>query len=180
MLYQRQCTEALDDSPIAVLYQRHAHSLLHYVHKYVTSKEDADDLVLEVFLAALDNQIWMHWSEEQQVAWLRRIAHNKAIDHLRRVARRPSVLLEDALDQLFEDECLSPEQIALRHEDHMQLRAHLNKLTELQQEIVRLRFAYDLRTKEIAQRVNTSDNVVRVLLARALNLLRHAYQQEGA
>ncbi len=178
-MYQHKGDGALDNSPVAVLYQRHAHTILHYIHRYVASKEDADDLVLEVFLAALDNQVWIGWSDEEQVAWLRRIARNKAIDHVRRIARRPAVELDDTLlDQLFEDEYRSPEQVALRNEDHVQLRAHLVKLSELQQEIVRLRFAHDLRTKEIAQIVNTSDNVVRVLLSRALNILRGIYKQQ--
>jgi RNA polymerase sigma factor (sigma-70 family) len=180
-MYQRKSEGAFDDSPMAVLYQRHARGVLHYVHRYLTSQEDADDLVLEVFLAALDNQVWISWSDEEQFAWLRSIAHNKAVDHLRRVARRPVMVLEDALDMLFDDELRSPEQIVLRNEDYAQLRAHLLKLSNLQQEIVRLRFAYDLRTKEIAQMLHKSDNVVRVLLSRALNYLRSVYdQKEGA
>ncbi|GLV60300.1 hypothetical protein KDH_71200 [Dictyobacter sp. S3.2.2.5] len=179
-MYQQQSAEkTLDDSPVATLYQRHAHTILHYIHRYIVSKEDADDLVLEVFVAALDNQVWIHWSDEEQLAWLRRVAYHKVVDHLRWVARRPSVGLDDALDTLYEDECSSPEQMALRNEDRNRLREHLVKLSELQQEIVRLRFGHDLRTKEIAQIVNTSDNVVRVLLSRALNLLRGIYKQEG-
>jgi RNA polymerase sigma factor (sigma-70 family) len=180
MMYQQQReAAAIDDSPVAVLYQRHAHTILHYIHRYISVKEDADDLVLEVFLAALENQVWASWGDEERLAWLRRIAHNKVVDHLRRMSRRPAVVLDDAIDQLFADEYDSPEQVALRHEDHVQLRAHLVKLTELQQEIVRLRFAYDMRTKEIAQIVNTSDSVVRVLLSRSLNFLRSIYKQEG-
>ncbi|GAC1361578.1 MAG: ECF family RNA polymerase sigma factor SbrI [Ktedonobacteraceae bacterium] len=181
MMYQEQREEGVDESPGAVLYQRHAHTILRYVSRYVSLKEDADDLVLEVFMVALGNKIWVNWSESEQLAWLRRIAHNKMVDHLRRISHRPSVILDDALDLLLEDEYRSPEQTALRNEDHVQLRAHLNQLSALQQEIVRLRFAYDLRTKEIAQIVNTSDNVVRVMLSRALNSLRRVYnRQEGA
>ncbi len=178
MMYQEQREEGVDDSPVAVLYQRHAHTILRYVNRYVPLKEDADDLVLEVFLVALGSKVWINWAEEEQLAWLRRIAHNKMVDHLRRISRRPSVVLDDALDLLLEDEYRSPEQTALRNEDHVQLRAHLDKLSPLQQEIVRLRFAYDLRTKEIAQLVHTSDSVVRVMLSRALNSLRRVYQQQ--
>ncbi|MBO0795771.1 MAG: sigma-70 family RNA polymerase sigma factor, partial [Ktedonobacteraceae bacterium] len=70
--------------------------------------------------------------------------------------------------------------MALRNEDYAVLRAHLSHLSELQQEIVRLRFGHGLRLKEIAQQLNKSDNVIRVTLSRALNLLRTRYrQQEG-
>ncbi len=178
MMYQEQREAGVDNSPVAVLYQRHAHTILRYVHRYIPLKEDADDLVLEVFLVALGSNVWINWREEEQLAWLRRIAHNKMVDHVRRVSRHTSVVLDDALDLLLEDEYRSPEQTALRNEDHVQLRAHLDTLSSLQQEIVRLRFAYDLRTKEIAQIVNTSDGVVRVMLSRALNTLRRVYQQQ--
>jgi RNA polymerase sigma-70 factor (ECF subfamily) len=180
MMYQRQSEGAFDDSPVAVLYQRYAQFILHYIHRYVASREDADDLVLEVFIAMLDNQVWIEWSDEKQLAWLRGIAHNKAVDHLRHTARRPSIVLDDALDILYEDENRAPEQVALRHEDSVQLRMHLAKLSTLQQEILQLRFAYDMRTKEIAQVLNRSDDVIRVLLSRSLNLLRRLYnRQEG-
>lgn len=179
-MYQRQGEGAFDESPVAILYERHAQMVLHYIHRYVASKEDADDLVLDVFIAMLDNQVWVGWSDEAQVAWLRRIAHNKAIDHVRRAARRPSVVLDDELDISDEDEICAPEQIVLRNEARVQLRAHLARLSELQQEILQLRFAYDMRTKEIAQALNRSDDVVRVLLSRSLNLLRRFYnRQEG-
>jgi DNA-directed RNA polymerase specialized sigma24 family protein len=42
---------------------------------------------------------------------------------------------------------------------------------------VLLRFREGLRPKEIALRLNKSDNVIRVTLARALNLLRRMYLQ---
>jgi RNA polymerase sigma-70 factor (ECF subfamily) len=58
------------------------------------------------------------------------------------------------------------------------LRVHLSHLTELQQDIVRLRFGHGLRSKEIAQILNTSDSSVRTLLSRALNLLRNMYLQQ--
>ncbi len=129
MMYQKQREEGVDDSPVAVLYQRHAHTILRYVNRHIHLKEDADDLVLEVFMVALSNKAWVSWDEQEQLAWLRRIAHNKMVDHLRRISRRPSVVLDDALDLLIEDEYRSPEQTALRNEDHVQLHAHLNNLS---------------------------------------------------
>jgi len=171
---------SFDDSPVALLYDRYAQTILHSVSRYTSSKEDADDLVLEVFLAIMENQVWMTWKEEEQVAWLRRIAHNKAVDHCRRTTRHPSVALESADHTLYDNDERMPEHIALRNEDHAILRTYLSNLSELQQEIVRLRFGHNLRSKEIAQRLNKSDTLVRVLLSRALNLLRSMYQkQEG-
>jgi RNA polymerase sigma-70 factor (ECF subfamily) len=146
----------------------------------VNSREDVDDIVLDVFLAAMENQVWITWNDGEQLAWLRRIAYNKAVDYYRRTTRHPSVVLEHVASTLYEDDVYMPEHIALRNENYAFLRIHLSNLSELQQEIVYLRFFYGLRLKEIAQRLNKSDGVIRVTLSRALNLLRRKYlQQEG-
>lgn len=169
-----------EDSAIAALYDRYAHIILNYISRYISSREDVDDMVLDVFLAAMENQVWITWSDGEQLAWLRRIAYNKAVDYYRRSTRHPSVELEHSPFMLFEDDTYMPEHVALRNEDYTLLRVHLSNLSELQQEIVRLRFCDGLRLKEIAQRLNKSDNVIRVTLSRALNLLRRMYlQQEG-
>jgi RNA polymerase sigma-70 factor (ECF subfamily) len=171
---------ALDASSIAALYDRYAHIILNYISRYISSREDVDGMVLDVFLAAMENQVWITWSDGEQLAWLRRIAYNKAVDYYRHATRHPSVTLEHITSMLSEEDEYMPEHVALRNEDYTLLRVHLSNLSELQQEIVHLRFREGLRLKEIALRLNKSDNVIRVTLSRALNLLRRMYlQQEG-
>jgi RNA polymerase sigma factor (sigma-70 family) len=167
------------DSSIAVLYDRYAHTMLNYISRYISSREDVDDMVLDVFLAALEKQVWITWSDGEQLAWLRRIAYNKAVDYYRRANRRSSVALDRIASTLYEDEEQMPESVALRNEDYALLRAHLSNLSELQQEIVRLRFGEGLSLKEVALRLNKSDGVIRVTLSRALNLLRRIYLQQN-
>jgi RNA polymerase sigma-70 factor (ECF subfamily) len=58
------------------------------------------------------------------------------------------------------------------------LRDRLTRLPELQQQILRLRFADGLRTREIAERLEKSDGAIRSLLLRSLHLLRHLYTHE--
>jgi DNA-directed RNA polymerase specialized sigma24 family protein len=53
---QGQSYAALDDAFIVRLYQQHALSLMTYVRRHVSSREDAEDIVLEVFLAALKRE----------------------------------------------------------------------------------------------------------------------------
>ncbi len=163
-----------DTSSIAHLYDRYAHIILNYIARYISIREDVDDMVLDVFLAALENQVWSSWSDGEQLAWLRRIAYNKAVDYYRHKSRHPSVTLEFMIDE--EDE-QRPEFVALRNEDFALLRTHLSNLSELQQEIVRLRFGEGLRLREVALRLNKSENVIRVTLSRALNALRRMYRQ---
>lgn len=166
------------DAPIAVLYQRYAPMLLAYVRRHIASPEDAEDVLLEVFLAAIERDALAGLSEETQLAWLRRVAHNKCIDRYRRAARRVSVPLEEVTETIEDDETTSPEQAAVRNEEHALLRTHLAQLPELQQEVLRLRFAVGLRSAEIAEHLNKREGAVRMLLSRALNLLRAIYENQ--
>jgi hypothetical protein len=58
---QRRATAALDDSPIARLYQQHALSLMAYVRRHVPSREDAEDSKvgsIDAFNASSGAQVW--------------------------------------------------------------------------------------------------------------------------
>jgi RNA polymerase sigma factor (sigma-70 family) len=178
-MYQQPTRAEPEISSIAALYDRNAHIILNYISRYISSREDVDDMVLDVFLAALEKQVWITWSDGEQLAWLRRIAYNKAVDYYRRTNRHPSVALEHIASTLYDDDEFMPESVALRNEDYALLHAHLSNLSELQQDIVRLRFGEGLPVKEIASRLNKSDGVIRVTLSRTLNLLRRVYLQQN-
>jgi RNA polymerase sigma-70 factor (ECF subfamily) len=135
--------------------------------------------MLEVFLAALESDIFFHLEEKQQYVWLRRVAYNKSIDWLRRTHRHPHVVLENAAETLYAADEQTPEQTALRHEEYALLQTHVAELSELQQQVLRLRFVKDLRCAEIAAQVHKSEGAVRVLLSRTLNFLRNIYAQKS-
>lgn len=167
-------------SAFELLYRRHMQVLLVYVRKQVSSPEDAEDLLVEVFLVALGYQEMLEKiSEREQLAWLRRVAHNKVVDFYRRVKRRPITSLDEQKELLlYEDEERMPEQVTLRAEEYAWVRTHLELLSNPQQEIVRLHFAAGLRCVEIARLLNKREGAVRMLLARALNNLRAFYAQQ--
>jgi RNA polymerase sigma factor (sigma-70 family) len=167
------------EQEMALLYRKYAPGLLAYVRMRVPSPEDAEDLVVEVFLAALENAKFTVLSEKAQQLWLWRVTRNKVIDAYRKAKTRQSVTLDHVAEGLFEDEMFSPEYTALRQEDYMDLSVHLQSLPPLQQEILRLRFGQDLSCSEIATTLGKQENAVRVTLSRSLNLLRKIYQRRG-
>jgi RNA polymerase sigma factor (sigma-70 family) len=180
MMHHVHDSKMQNEAQLAALYERYAPIILTYLRQNRITKEDAEDLLVEVFLAAMESTTLLSLQEGEQLAWLRRVAHNKLIDHLRRGARRPVVGIEDIAEMLYDDEHRMPEQVALQHEDHDWLRARLAMMPTQQQEVLRLRFADGLRSQEIGQRLNKSDSAVRMLLSRAMSFLRTVYgQQEG-
>jgi RNA polymerase sigma-70 factor (ECF subfamily) len=176
---QPQTSPSLGDAEITELYQRYAHTLLAFIRRYASTREDAEDVLLEVFIAALDHGALADMSDGEQLAWLRRVARNKCIDAYRRAQRRQAVTLDSVAEFLYEDEECAPEQLVLRSEEHALLRHHLAHLPQQQQAVVRLRFAQGLRCVEIAKTLNKSESAVRMLLSRALNLLRGTYEQQA-
>jgi RNA polymerase sigma factor (sigma-70 family) len=160
---------------MADLYERYWFIVLHTIHQHISSHEDAEDVLLDVFLAALESDVFFNLVEQQQVAWLRRTAYNKAMDYHRRRTRQPLLSLQEDDETLFADEERSPEKTFLKHEEHLRLQSQIALLPELQQEILRLRFTDGLRCKEIAARVQKNEGTVRSLLSRTLNGLRGLY-----
>ncbi len=167
----------LASTTLAALYEKYWLAILVYVRQILPSLEDAEDVLVEVFLAALESDILAALAEKQQLAWLRRVAYNKAIDHHRRSVRRPAVPLGDAEELLFEDDDFAPERVALRKEELALLQTSIAELSASQQEVLRLRFGDGLRSAEIARRMNRSEGAVRTLLSRSLNLLRSIYDK---
>lgn len=170
-------SSTLDQSPIAELYQRHWLIILVSIRQLVPSREDAEDLLLEVFLAALESDILSTLGEKQQLAWLRRVARNKCVDYFRRTTRQRAVPLEEAAETLCEGKDNDPELTTLCHEEQSLLRNRLASLTEVQQQVLSLRFGDGLRCEEIARVMNRTEGAIRTLLSRTLNLLRSIYTQ---
>lgn len=165
------------EQEMALLYRKHAPGLLAYVRMRIPSEEDAEDLVVEVFMAAIENAKFAALAEKEKQMWLWRVTRNKVIDAYRWAKTRQNVTLEHVAESLFEDEIANPEYAALRQEDYRDLYAHLQSLPALQQQILRMRFGQNLSCREIATALGKQENVVRVTLSRSLNLLRKIYRR---
>jgi RNA polymerase sigma-70 factor (ECF subfamily) len=179
MQFQKQRVSS-NDALTTQLYQRYAPAILMFLCRQLPTREDAEDVLLEVFQAAVESKTLPGLDEQRQRVWLWTVAHNKATDHYRRTRRRPASFmgLEEAAEVPAADDDFAPESAALRQETYAELRAHISSLPELQQEILRLRFARGLKCSEIAQQLNKSNAAIRTMLSRSLNLLRSIYQQE--
>src|SRR5260370_16577474 len=99
-MYQRP-RQALDGSPIGDLYHKYAQDVLRYIHRYIFSKEEADDLLMEVFLAAIESPTLLKFNAGEQIAWLQRVSRNKVIDYHRRAVKPHPVPFDQHLFHPF-------------------------------------------------------------------------------
>jgi RNA polymerase sigma-70 factor (ECF subfamily) len=160
-----------DRQAIRFLYLRYADNIFGYARSIVRNDHDAEDIVQQVFtrmLTAIGNY------EERSVpfsAWLLRIAHNMAIDHIRR--RTPMC---DEPELAVDNETPAHESGDLR----AALRQCLAELPEPQREIVVLRHVAGLSPREIAERLGRSEDSVHGLHHRGRRALQAALVQAGA
>ncbi len=143
------------------LYTCFAATIFTYLSQQVPNEQDAEDLLLEVYLAALKNDSLSTMSAPSQLAWLRRVARNKVIDRYRHITLLALLPIEQAME--MQDDALTPEQYAEQQE----------KFTEL----LRLRYRNGLRFHEIAALLERPEGTVRKLFVRTLHQLREIFDQ---
>lgn len=175
---KQQHSVVVDHAQLAQLYQRHAPQILTYISRQISSAQDAEDILIDVFMAALESTVFASLTADQQQAWLWRVARNKVIDIYRQARHAPIAILDD---EFIEDPMISPEQISIRQEEDKQLALQLKRLSPLQQQVLYLRFGENLRCAQIASLVGKRESSIRSLLSRTFNLLRRHYhdQEEG-
>ena len=162
------------------LYENHAAAVLNYLLGKLGSREDAEDILLEVFTVVLEKESTLLQDERALRAWILMIARNKVVDYYRRAGRLSRVPLADIEERVYASEEREPEQVFLRQETYTQLQKHLRKLSRSQQEVLQLRFGEGLRCAEIAQVLGKSEKAARALLFRTLQKLRGIYANERA
>ena len=158
------------------LFERFAETLLASLCQQVAHRQDAEDLLLEVFLAALQNPALSGLPAERQLAWLRRVARNKVIDHYRHTALLTMLPLEETPPPA--DQRLTPERQAEEQETRLWLAQAIKRLPPEQRELLRLRYAQELRLTQIATLLERPEGTVRKMLSRILRRLRTLYEQD--
>lgn len=164
-----------DDHPATWLYETYGRIIFSYLRAQGITLPDAEDLLTEIFLAAMAQDNLSALPPEGQLLWLKRVAHNKQLNAYRQRHRHPQVPLETVVETECEEK--GPEQIALQQEERHQLRRHIRQLPALQQLALQLRYSDELTYKEIASLLNKREGTVRKLVSRAILVLRRTFQQ---
>jgi RNA polymerase sigma-70 factor (ECF subfamily) len=173
---KKELTEPLSDQlSMAEFYEKTAPAILAYARSRLPSQEQAEDLLVEVFVAAFESKKFLSLNSDERFAWLRGVAQHKIIDRYRQTGRQMVVTLEHVEKALSLASDKTPEHIVLQQEELRSLQAALYRLPPLQQQVLFLHFVNGLRCTEIATLLGKRDGAVRVLLSRALNRLREIY-----
>ncbi|HEX3510158.1 MAG TPA: sigma-70 family RNA polymerase sigma factor [Solirubrobacteraceae bacterium] len=144
------------------LFSRYQSRLLSFCRHMLNSREDAEDVLQEVFAAAFNAVL----ADERAInvrPWLYRIARNRSLNHL----RRASAIGVDSMDTHFADHGLSTSDQVMRRESFRQLIADVHLLPETQRTALLLREIDALSYDQIAHAMETTVPSVKSLLVRA-------------
>jgi RNA polymerase sigma-70 factor, ECF subfamily len=156
-----------DDDALRYLYLRYADNVYGYVCSIVRDEYEAEDITQHIFAKLMTS---LERYEPRVVpfsAWILRVAHNAAIDHMR--ARRP-VPCEDVGRSDVADDVSGRERFA-------ELRIALDTLPPEQRDVIVLRFLIGLTPREVAERMGRSENAVHGLQHRGRRSLRREMQR---
>lgn len=160
------------------LYNRFFPRLYAYVAYRVGRTQDAEDLVADTFLKAVEALGRFEWRHEGSfAAWLFRIAHNSISDYHRRNPRSQEPIPLDEMPEL-QAHALLPEEDLLQKEQFAHLRGLLDTLSPRRQEIISLKFFGGLRNAEIAAIMGLDERTVASHLCRGLRDLHRKYLDE--
>jgi RNA polymerase sigma factor (sigma-70 family) len=141
---------------------RYQSRLLSFCRHMLSSREDAEDVLQEVFAAAF-NAVLADEREINVRPWLYRIARNRSLNHL----RRASAVGVDSMDVHFADHGMSTGDRAIRRESFRELLADVHDLPETQRTALLLREIDALSYEQIAHAMETTVPSVKSLLVRA-------------
>ncbi len=144
------------------LFSRYHSRLLSFCRHMLGSREDAEDVLQEVFAAAFNAVL----ADERPInvrPWLYRIARNRSLNHL----RRASAIGVDSMDIHFAEHGLSTGDQVLRREGFRQLISDVQQLPETQRTALLLREIDALSYEQIAVAMDTTVPSVKSLLVRA-------------
>lgn len=177
MQLQDEDNSCTDDADGATLFDLYGKAIFAYLRLHVASREDAEDLTVEVFTAALEHDQLSSIPEHEHLLWLRRVAQRRLVDYYRRLQRRSVVVtLNLHMEARIADVAHDPELIALQQEMYNDLHRAVSALPQLQQQLLRLRFVDGLRSNEIAVLLNKREDTVRKQLSRTLGQLRGVFR----
>lgn len=145
-----------------------------HIRRLVVVHDDAEDLLQNVW-AKVWQKLPQYRAEAQLYTWLYRIAHNEALDHLRREKRRRNEPLEGPALWLgaVQNTAFAPD----TDETVRLLHAALLQLPERQRSVFELRYFEDMTYEQIADILQVSEGALKASYHHAVKKVEQFVQR---
>lgn len=153
-----------------IVIERYHGKLFAYLYRLIGNQEEAQDLLQDVFIKAFRNMN-SYDVERKFSSWIYRIAHNEAINHLKRKSLRRFISWEDVVstrDKLMTSETEEgADKTWLRKEIINEVDQVINKLPFKYRQVLLLRYYSEKSYEEISEILQKPINTVGTLINRA-------------
>jgi RNA polymerase sigma-70 factor, ECF subfamily len=160
--------QAGDEAAFTELVERYSPKLRYFLRKLLASADGAEDALQDVWLDAFRHLPRLS-DPEALVAWLYRIARDRAFGRLRKAKR-----YERPLDEANEPAPETAEENDFSAEDAARIHAALDELPPEQREVLVLRFLEDMTYEQIARIVGCHLGTVRSRIFYAKQALKRS------
>jgi RNA polymerase sigma-70 factor (ECF subfamily) len=168
-----------DENALAELYDRHGRVAFGLALRVLRDRNLAEDAVQEAFLAVWRTAGSFVPERAKASTWILMLVHRRAVDAVRREARRPTDPLENAAEDMSDD---SAAEDALRSLERTRVREALAQLPDPQREAIELAFYAGFTQSELSERLGvplgTIKSRVFTGLARLRDLLEDTIPEE--
>lgn len=157
------------------LYETYHHELFQFLFYMVKNREQAEDLVQEVYIKVLKsyNQFEGRSSEK---TWLFSIGRHVAIDWFRKQKRRNENQANNITEEVFEnlvfDDAPLPDEMVIQNEEIKALYTCMKKCTVDQRTVLILRYIQSFSIKETASILDWSESKVKTTQHRGVKVLQ--------
>ena len=149
------------------LVKKYAKSLYFFINKIVFDKNEIDDLVQDTFIKAFEN-IEKYNKQFAFSTWLFFLGKNICIDFLR---RKKMNLVYDYDFGKDSDNITILDQIIIG-EDVIKLNKAINKLKPKEQEVIKLKYIEELKTKQVAIKLDIGEKYINRVIYRTVEKLK--------
>ena len=164
------------------LVRRYQRPIVSYVYRMLNDYDNSLDVTQEVFIKVY-NSLERYSCDYKFSTWLYRIAHNAAIDHLRRNSMNSLSLETETADGTYQLQIESPnptpEQDRERSEWRSEIESAVKQLPAAYRDLILLRHARDLSYDEIAEITDLPLGTVKNRLFRAREMMRGLLIERG-
>lgn len=158
----------------AELIDRYQGKLFAYLYRLIGQKEESEDLLQDVFIKAYKN-LNSYDTGRKFSSWIYRIAHNEAVNHIKRKSLKKFVSLENVTSTKDKLDSASLEEGAdtawIKKETQQEVDEAIGKLPFKYRQVLVLRYYSDKSYEEISEILGKPVNTVGTLIKRAKNKL---------
>lgn len=172
-----------EPSALSELYDRHSTLLYSIIIRILKEKEEAEDILQEVFVNIWERAELYDRNLGNPSAWLCRVARNRAVDRIRSKnyrTRSQESAIENFHEMFVADGANNPEYLASLSRQQEEILIALTSLSKEQKELIEFAYFRGFTQSELADHFKLPLGTVKTRIRSAMSILRQKLRHHFA